>query len=548
MRQIMCMKQNVSMGMIRGVSMRRTICLRRKYAEKLLFITMLALYCLCSWENTAQAAVPADETAPQEGIEKTVEIKTQEDLLRWYEKQTGTGNETALIKKELVILTKVKLGSGTETREEGGHAPDLGLDHIKIKIQKETSGAGGIIRIKGQGSLVIDNPDILITGPDHLISVEDNGTLALNQGEIEPENQNPDTPAIVCRNKNQQIMVSAGFNKGRPLVFGSLPSPVPPEESLPDQGQAGQNADMDLTEALLLSISADGSGTARLKFKNLPSDITALYIYRSDNGKSWTKEKKHVESSSSIDGQTTAEYENFLKEPGNVLNRTIVEDGSLIYYFGQTGGDFYVKARIEWPDGAKDTSKIKLAVPDHTGQGLAFSSGWGGYGGWEDYGGGGYGGGSPGSGAGSYGRSSNGAGSGDMENGEDAPESPARRGRGRGSRYYIPPDVSWPSETDTRPYKTASPSDAAARDGISGAEPAEETENAELVQEPETAQEEELQEEGLQDAESRVSGQEEPGTAVPNKKIQYTAIAAVLILSAGGYIIYLRRKKKSDVK
>ena len=145
-----------------------------------------------------------------------------------------------------------------------------------------------------------------------------------------------------------------------------------------------------------MNIEADGSGSARLEFKNLPSDINALYILRSESGHSWKKEKNKVTAASSQSGQETVEYENFLKETGNTLNTSIVEDGYLIYRFQSGDSSFYVKAGIEWPGGSFETDKVKIAIPETVGQGLTFS-----YGGSYSYAGG-Y--------TGSYGSSSGGYG------------------------------------------------------------------------------------------------------------------------------------------
>ena len=71
------------------------------------------------------------------------------------------------------------------------------------------------------------------------------------------------------------------------------PEPVPPGESqTPEYGTTQPQ----LTEAVLLNIEADGSGSARLEFKNLPSDINALYILRSESGHSWKKGKEQGDS------------------------------------------------------------------------------------------------------------------------------------------------------------------------------------------------------------------------------------------------------------
>ena len=68
-------------------------------------------------------------------------------------------------------------------------------------------------------------------------------------------------------------------------------------------------------------------------------------------------------AASSQSGQETVEYENFLKETGNTLNTSIVEDGYLIYRFQSGDSSFYVKASIEWPGGSCETDKVKIAIP-----------------------------------------------------------------------------------------------------------------------------------------------------------------------------------------
>ena len=73
-------------------------------------------------------------------------------------------------------------------------------------------------------------------------------------------------------------------------------------------------------------------------------------------------EKNKVTAASSQSGQETVEYENFLKETGNTLNTSIVEDGYLIYRFQSGDSSFYVKAGIEWPGGSFETDKVKIAI------------------------------------------------------------------------------------------------------------------------------------------------------------------------------------------
>ena len=509
-------------------------------------ITILAAVCLWLPGSTDMAGTCAfaQETMHQEtGTPETEEqINTPAELKEWYDRQTGTNHKIGVISKELIITDETILlgapvtdGAGADRYpNQNGKAgnrnevPNPNRGPAQIKIRREKDGSGGMIRIRGNGSLIINDPDLLITGPDRLISVEGNAKLNLNQGKIKLENTKPDTPAIICRNKDQQIKVSPEFNEGSPLFIGPLPEPAPPDETetQPETTHPVKDPETYLTEALLMNINGDGSGIARLRFQNLPPDITALYIYRSGDGKSWTKEKNQVGTSAAQGGQGTVEYENFLKEPGNILNRSIVEDEYLTYRFQSDNRSFYVKARIEWPDGAADTPKIRVAIPEHTGQGLTFSYGWGGYGG------SGYGNsyGSYGSGkGGSYGRFSGAGGSAEEET--DAPEGPIRRGGGRSRNHYTPSPAAQPSPEAASLPATATPSNAmAAVGGMPSGEDTEtqepDNENAVPVQEPE------LMEEDMADTASGLPGvqEENPGT---DKRIQYTVVAAAVILLAG---------------
>ena len=495
-------------------------------------ITILAAVCLWLPGSTDMAGTCAfaQETMHQEtGTPETEEqINTPAELKEWYDRQTGTNHKIGVISKDLIITDETILlgapvtdGAGADRYpNQNGKAgnrnevPNPNRGPAQIKIRREKDGSGGMIRIRGNGSLIINDPDLLITGPDRLISVEGNAKLNLNQGKIKLENTKPDTPAIICRNKDQQIKVSPEFNEGSPLFIGPLPEPAPPDETetQPETTHPVKDPETYLTEALLMNINGDGSGIARLRFQNLPPDITALYIYRSGDGKSWTKEKNQVGTSAAQGGQGTVEYENFLKEPGNILNRSIVEDEYLTYRFQSDNRSFYVKARIEWPDGAADTPKIRVAIPEHTGQGLTFSYGWGGYGG-------------------------------SAEEETDAPEGPIRRGGGRSRNHYTPSPAAQPSPEAASLPATATPSNAmAAVGGMPSGEDTEtqepDNENAVPVQEPE------LMEEDMADTASGLPGvqEENPGT---DKRIQYTVVAAAVILLAGGTVFCLYHKRRN---
>ena len=371
---------------------------------------------------------PTADTSPGTG-EVLVDIAGEDQLKQWYDQRLMGGNSIAVLPKNLVITKPLTLGlpdGQTSTSPIEIRIPE---GPIKILAPKNLTQTG----------VVIDNPNLLITGTKSLISVEGEGCLTLKRGQIQRDAS--DEPAIILRNQGM-----LEWEEGKDFVGLKKtdirderidpPEPVPPGESqTPEYGTTQPQ----LTEAVLLNIEADGSGSARLEFKNLPSDINALYILRSESGHSWKKEKNKVTAASSQSGQETVEYENFLKETGNTLNTSIVADGYLIYRFQSGESSFYVKAGIEWPGGSYETDKVKIAIPETVGQGLTFSYGGGSY----SYGGeyaGGYG-----SGFGGYGGGSTSGGDSSTQPGtqeeSDAPEGPVRGRGGRRRDSYTPYSV-----------------------------------------------------------------------------------------------------------
>ena len=371
---------------------------------------------------------PTADTSTGTG-EVLVDIAGEDQLKQWYDQRLMGGNSLAVLPKNLVITKPLTLGlpdGQTSTSPIEIRIPE---GPIKILAPKNLTQTG----------VVIDNPNLLITGTKSLISVEGEGCLTLKRGQIQRDAS--DEPAIILRNQGMLV-----WEEGKDFVGLKKtdirderidpPEPVPPGESqTPEYG----GTQPQLTEAVLLNLGADGSGSARLEFKNLPSDINALYILRSESGHSWKKEKNKVTAASSQSGQETVEYENFLKETGNTLNTSIVEDGYLIYRFQSGDSSFYVKAGIEWPGGSYETDKVKIAIPETVGQGLTFSYGGGSY----SYGGeyaGGYG-----SGFGGYGGGSTSGGASSTQPGtqeeSDAPEGPVRGRGGRRRDSYTPYSV-----------------------------------------------------------------------------------------------------------
>lgn len=368
------------------------------------------------------------DTDPETG-EVLVNLANEDELRQWYEGRLTGGSSIGVLPKNMAVTKSVTLGL-----PEGQQNPGP----IEIRIPE------GPIRILApknltQTGVVIDNPNLRITGSKNLILVDGEGCLTLKRGQMQREAANE--PAVILRNQGMLIWEEGKEFTGLKQTDirderTDPPEPVPPDESQTHPENTGTQPQ--LTEAVLLNIGSDGSGSARLEFKNLPSDINGLYILRSESGHSWTKEKNKVTAASPQSGQETVEYENFLKETGNTLNTGIVEDGYLIYRFQSGDSSFYVKARIEWPGGSYETDKVKIAIPESVGQGLTFVYGGDSYGYGSGYGGG-YGSGSGGYGGygSSYGGNSSHTQAGAEEE-SDAPEAPVRGRGGRRRESYTP--------------------------------------------------------------------------------------------------------------
>ena len=468
--------------------------------------------------------------------ETLVNIADEDQLKQWYDQRLTGGDSIGVLPKNMVITKPVTLG-----------LPDgrTNISPVEIRIPE---GPIKILAPKNlaQAGVVIDNPNLFITGTKSMISVEGEGCLTLKRGQIQRDAS--DEPAIILRNQGTLVWEEGKNFKG--LKKTDIrderidpPEPVPPGESQTGPEYGGTQPQ--LTEAVLLNIGADGSGSARLEFKNLPSDINALYILRSESGHSWKKEKNKVTAASSQSGQETVEYENFLKETGNTLNTSIVEDGYLIYRFQSGDSSFYVKAGIEWPGGSFETDKVKIAIPETVGQGLTFS-----YGGSYSYAGG-Y--------TGSYGSSSGGYGGGSISGGNsssqpgmqeesDAPEAPVRGRGGRRRESYTPysaPDYkdggTAAGQTAEEMLKEATPSQVRGRGEKNGdsdpqIQPADEVEDTAGLPEGEnevTDTEQDPSKEEVQDGEdSGKSG------------LKWYAGAVLAAAVIGGTAVCFRRRKR----
>lgn len=487
-------------------------------------IKMIAAAVLTAWTLCSFGIIFSGGAELPGAVTET--INSQEELVQWYEKQTGTGNTVGILAKGLVINKEIRLSSSAST----GH----GL--IQIRIPE------GPVRILGQGALKIDDPGVNIMGPHHLFTVEENGKLILAQAAIGVEDKTK--PSILCRTR-EQVIISDKVEGARELIIEASdtpgPDPLPPDESqphpLPDPPE--QEMDPELTEVYLLNIASDKSGSARLSFANIPANITGLYISRSPDGKTWTKEKNKRTLPSSQNGQGTVEYENFLKEPDNTLDTSIVNDGYMIYNFQSANHSFYIKVRFEWPDGSWESRKTKVAVPEYTGQGLTFVYGGGSSGGYY---------GSYGSSGGSSGRSSYGNYSYNTQDSEgtqeesDASEGPISRGGGGLSWKDFFPDFSRSVPESVKGPENASPSTAKQiPDPAQGSDPTDTEEEA--LGNTENGPAEVPDEEPLYQAGAGELS-ETPDNGMHKKTWTGVAAAVIIIACAGIGLIFYRRKKK----
>lgn len=400
--------------------------------------------------STSDTFEISGESQPEEHL---VEISTEDMLKQWYDSRISGGDTIGVLSQNLTITKPVTLGLPEGQKE--GIPVEIRIPQGPVRITAPRT-------VKQEGVL-IDNPGLVITGEGSLFSLEGEGCLSLKRGQILRSKK--EQPVLFLRNRSTLLWEEGKEFKG--LTRGEikdertgLPSPDG-GQTAPDQGG---NSGPQLVEAVLLERNPDGSGSARLEFKNLPADITALYLWRSQDGHSWKQEKNKVTAISSQGGNETVEYENFLKEPGNTLNTRLLDDGYFIYHFEEGRESFYVKADIEWTGGSSETYKAKIVIPDSVGSGLTFS-----YGG--SYGGGYWGGGFYGNGDyGSSGYTGEGNGGWDLSEEEnpdsvaqeDAPERPVRRGRGKRRNPVPVYPGSYPlaaSETKGKDVRnTASPS------------------------------------------------------------------------------------------
>ena len=379
----------------------------------------------------------------QPPTENITTISSVEELVNWYQAQNGEGNTAGVLAGNLVVSRPVELNP-------------VELNPPEALDEKKTVDlwipAGKTVRIVTQGKLTVNNPSLVIHGRSQILTVSGTGVLDLKQGQIDAEVKSE--PAIILEDNGILHYAETFQTRGLFIKDNRMDGPEAPTDP---SGGTVQGAGPKLTEAILQSLDAEGKGSARLEFDSLPSDISALYLYRSRDGKSWTKEKKKL-TAAAQGGQDTVEYENFLKETGNTLNTSIVEDKYLIYNFQYAYESFYVKAKVEWPGGEQETDKVKITIPVYVGQGseITYSYG-GGTRGFSGY----Y------SNLGGQLTFTPSHDTGGTQEETDAPEAPvrgssSRSGSGSGSSSYIPQDSKRDDQADGLEEATPSSAKAAA--------------------------------------------------------------------------------------
>ena len=113
---------------------------------------------------------PTADTSPGTG-EVLVDIAGEDQLKQWYDQRLMGGNSIAVLPKNLVITKPLTLGlpdGQTSTSPIEIRIPE---GPIKILAPKNLTQTG----------VVIDNPNLLITGTKSLISVEGEGCLTLKR-------------------------------------------------------------------------------------------------------------------------------------------------------------------------------------------------------------------------------------------------------------------------------------------------------------------------------------------------------------------------------
>ena len=152
-----------------------------------------------------------------------MDIAGEDQLKQWYD-QRLMGKQHSSSAKNLVITKPLTLGlpdGQTSTSPIEIRIPE---GPIKILAPKNLTQTG----------VVIDNPNLLITGTKSLISVEGEGCLTLKRGQIQRDAS--DEPAIILRNQGM-----LEWEEGKDFVGLKKtdirderidpPEPVPPGES-----------------------------------------------------------------------------------------------------------------------------------------------------------------------------------------------------------------------------------------------------------------------------------------------------------------------------
>ena len=154
-------------------------------------------------------------------------IADEDQLKQWYDQRLTGGDSIGVLPKNMVITKPVTLG-----------LPDgrTNISPVEIRIPE---GPIKILAPKNlaQAGVVIDNPNLFITGTKSMISVEGEGCLTLKRGQIQRDAS--DEPAIILRNQGTLVWEEGKDFKGLKKTDIRDERIDPPEPVPPDESQTG---------------------------------------------------------------------------------------------------------------------------------------------------------------------------------------------------------------------------------------------------------------------------------------------------------------------
>lgn len=205
-------------------------------------------------------------------------VDTREALTAWY---TGTANSVVKLTADISVEDELTLSETDRMREIGA------IEHV--------------FRVKDGGVLILDNPNVVLQGPETVVVVEDGGALELRRGAVYT---GPGSAVVV--EKGGEITQLSGFEihggtvedkneasiEPTPTAVPTAsPSPTPAASAsptaMPTPSPKPTASPIDSMEGRFVRVESTGRALVQLKLPALPEDTAALYVYRSADGESW---------------------------------------------------------------------------------------------------------------------------------------------------------------------------------------------------------------------------------------------------------------------